>query len=116
MDIEPDKSLIGEFLKGGWVITVLGGAGMFARMLYSGRKYSIIDMLRRIVAASIASTIAWYILEQTDIGSLYKAISYGITGVISPEIINGIVKLAKRFEKTPEKFIGRGHPGNNELE
>jgi hypothetical protein len=36
---------------------------------------------------------------------LYKAITYGIIGVVSPEIINGIIKLAKHFERTPEKFI-----------
>jgi hypothetical protein len=44
-------------------------------------------------------------LEQTDIPSLYKAITYGIIGVVSPEIINGIIKLAKHFERSPEKFI-----------
>lgn len=44
-------------------------------------------------------------LKQTDIGSLTKAITYGIIGVVSPEIINGIVKLGKRFEKNPTEFI-----------
>jgi hypothetical protein len=30
---------------------------------------------------------------------------YGIIGVISPEVIGGFVNLAKKFERSPEKFI-----------
>ena len=44
-------------------------------------------------------------LEQTEISSLYKAMTYGIIGVISPEVITGIVKLGKRFADNPEKII-----------
>ena len=45
------------------------------------------------------------ILQGSEISSLYKAIIYGVIGVISPEIINGVVNLARKFEKNPEKFI-----------
>jgi hypothetical protein len=103
--MEPDKSIIKEFIAGGWVIPLIGAAAMLARLLAAEKKVGILCYVKKIAAAAIASTITWFVLEQTDINSLYKAISYGIVGVISPEIINGIVKLGRRFQDDPEKFI-----------
>jgi hypothetical protein len=103
--MEPQKSLLKEFIDGGWVIPLIGAAAMLARLLSSEVKISISDQLKKILSAAISSGIAWFVLEQTDISSLYKAITYGIIGVISPEIINGIVKLGKKFQYTPEKFL-----------
>jgi hypothetical protein len=103
--MEPQKSLLKEFIDGGWVIPLIGAAAMLARLLSSEVKISISDQLKKILSAAISSGIAWFVLEQTDISSLYKAITYGIIGVISPEIINGIVKLGKKFQSTPEKFL-----------
>lgn len=112
--MDADRSLLHEFIRGGWLVTILGGAGMAIRLCFSdGPKYTIIEQFKRISAAAAAATIAWFVLEQTDIASLYKAISYGIVGVISPEIIHGIIKIAKRFEKNPEKFVHiKGDDGN----
>lgn len=103
--MEPERSLLKEFLEGGWVIPLVGAAGMLARLMTAKKQYTIIEQLKNIISAAIAAAIAWFILEQVDISSFYKAITYGIVGVISPEIINGIIKLAKQFERTPEKFI-----------
>lgn len=103
--MEPEKSLIKQFLEGGWVIPLIGAAAMMARLLSSNTKIGVVEQLKKILTASIASGIAWFILEQTDISSLYKAITYGIIGVISPEVINGIVKLGKKFQNSPEKFL-----------
>jgi hypothetical protein len=103
--MEPERSLLKEFLEGGWVIPLVGAAGMLARLMTAKKQYTIIEQLKNIISAAIAAAIAWFILEQVDISSFYKAITYGIVGVISPEIINGIIKLAKHFERTPEKFI-----------
>jgi hypothetical protein len=103
--MEPEKSLFKEFINGGWVIPLIGAAAMVARLLSSDRELAILEQLKKILSAAIASGIAWFVLEQTDISSLYKAITYGVIGVISPEIINGIVALAKKFEKNPSKFI-----------
>jgi hypothetical protein len=103
--MEPEKSIIKEFLDGGWVIPLIGAAAMLARLLSAQKKVGILEYAKKITAAAISSSIAWFILEQTDISSLYKAICYGIIGVISPEIINGIIKLGKRFQENPEKYI-----------
>ena len=103
--MDSERSIIKEFIEGGWIIPLIGAAAMLARLMSSDTKFSIIEQLKKIISAGIASGIAWFILEQTDISSLYKAIAYGIIGVVSPEIINGLVKLGKKFQKDPQKFI-----------
>ena len=80
---------------------------MIARIMSTNSKETMFEHFKKIFVATIASTIAWFVLEQTDIPSLYKAISYGIIGVISPEVIHGIVKLGSRFARNPTKFIDR---------
>jgi hypothetical protein len=103
--IDDEKALLKEFINGGWLITVLGALAMLARLFASANKHTIIDQIKKIIAAAVSSTIAWFILEQTDISSLIKAMSYGIIGVITPEIISGIVKLGKMFSKKPLDVI-----------
>lgn len=105
--MEPEKSLFKEFVDGGWVIPLIGAAAMMARLLSSKTEMDILEQFKKIISAAIAAGIAWFVLEQTDISSLYKAITYGIIGVVSPEIINGIVKLAKKFQASPEKFFNK---------
>ena len=103
--MEPEKSLLKEFLQGGWVVPLIGAGAMLARLLARENKYTWWQQLKKILTAGIAAGIAWFILEQTDISSLYKAVTYGIIGVISPEVISGIVKLGRRFAENPEKII-----------
>jgi len=103
--MEPEKSLVKEFVSGGWIIPLIGAGAMLARLLSSDTKLTWVQQLKKIVTAAIASLIAWFVLEQTDIPSVYKAVTYGIIGVISPEVITGIVKLGKRFAANPEKIL-----------
>ena len=103
--MEPEKSLIKEFLNGGWLVPLIGAAAMFARLLSGNNHLSLKQQFQRILTAAIASGIAWFVLEQTDVSSLIKAITYGIIGVVSPEVIGGIVRLGQRFEKNPIKFV-----------
>ena len=100
--MEPEKSLIKEFINGGWIIPLIGAAAMLARLLSSDTKLTWVQQLKKITTAAIASLVAWFLLEQADIPSVYKAVTYGIIGVISPEVITGIVKLGKRFAANPE--------------
>ena len=87
------------------MIPLIGAAAMLARLLSTDKELAILEQFKKILTAAIASGVAWFILEQTDISSLYKAITYGVIGVISPEIINGIIIIGKSFEKNPNKFI-----------
>jgi hypothetical protein len=100
-----DKDLIKEFLTGGWLVALVGAAGMVARLLTDASKMPWVEQFKKILAASICSIIAWFMLEQTDISSLTKAIIYGVVGVISPELLQGLARLAKQVSKNPEKFI-----------
>jgi hypothetical protein len=99
------KSLIREFMDGGWIIPIIGAAGMVARMLTYKGAYSIRTFIRNVIAASILSGILWFVLQDAPISDFIKAIAYGVVGVVSPEIINGIIALAKKFEKNPDKFL-----------
>jgi hypothetical protein len=103
--MEPDKNLIKDFLEGGWIIMMIGGSAMLARLLASNTTITILEHFKKIVSAAIASGIAWFILKDVQGWDLYKAIAYGIVGVISPEIIDGIIKLGKKFARNPEKML-----------
>lgn len=100
-----EKNIIREFLSGGWLVPLIGALGMVARMLTYRGKYSINTFLKNVVSATLLSAIAWFILRDAPMSDFIKAICYGVVGVVSPEIINGVIALAKKFEKNPEKFI-----------
>lgn len=102
----PDnKDLIKEFLSGGWLVAAIGAAGMIARLLSDDTKATFATQIKKIVVASICAVIAWFLLENIDISSLVKAVIYGVIGVISPEIVNGLAKMGKMFSKNPGNFL-----------
>jgi hypothetical protein len=103
--METEKSLIKEFVDGGWIIPVIGAASMLARLLTTNDKTGIVCQLKKIFVASLTSTIMWALIHDLNLLDLHKAVIYGITGVISPEVIQGIVNLGKKFSKNPEKYI-----------
>ena len=103
--MDPEKSLLDQFLNGGWIIPVIGAASMLARLLSMNDRSGIVCQLKKVFVASLTSTIMWALIHDLALLDLHKAVIYGITGVISPEIIQGIVNLGKRFSKSPEKFI-----------
>ena len=103
--MEPEKSLIKEFINGGWLIPMVGAAGMLARLISTDKEFDLLQQFKKILIAAIASTIAWFLLEQTSISSLYKAMSYGIIGVVSPEIIGGLVAIGKKFERDASRYF-----------
>ncbi len=100
-----EKNLLKEFITGGWVVALVGALGMLARNLMDGVSRSHLEHFKRILAAAICSTIAWFILEQVEVSSLTKAISYGVVGVVSPEILQAITTLSKRLAKRPQDLI-----------
>lgn len=97
MDVE--KSMLKEFIDGGWLIPLIGAASMLARLLSTNSAAPFFEQVKKVITAALTSGIAWFLLEHTDISSLYKAITYGVIGVISPEIIDGLVKIGRRFAR-----------------
>ncbi len=105
--MEPEKSILKEFLAGGWIIVLLGTATMFARILVDEEKNTICQALKKIVSAAILTTVVWSFIRDVDMGDLHKALIYGVVGAISPEILQGIVKLGKSFAKNPFRFLSK---------
>ena len=100
-----DKNLLQEFFAGGWLVAIIGAAGMVARLLSSDDKTTLKEQIKKIVTAAICSIIVWFLLENVELSSLTKAVVYGITGVISPEILKGLTRLAQQFAKNPRNFF-----------
>lgn len=95
------------FLDGGWVVLIIGAAGMLARLATSKNPEdkNPVQVVKNILAAMTASLVAWFIMEQFEIASMYKAIAYGLVGLNSPELLTGIVKITTGFAEDPTNFI-----------
>jgi predicted MFS family arabinose efflux permease len=95
------------FLNGGWIVIVIGAAGMLARIATSKNpdEKTPKQIVNNVAASMIASLIAWFILEQFEIEAMWKAISYGLVGLNSPELLSGIIKIATKFSDNPMEFM-----------
>jgi predicted MFS family arabinose efflux permease len=95
------------FMSGGWIVLLIGAAGMIARLATSKNPEdkTLGQILSNITAAMVASLIAWFILEQFEVASMYKAIAYGMVGLNSPELLTGIIKLSTGFANNPADFM-----------
>jgi predicted MFS family arabinose efflux permease len=105
------------FLDGGWVVLIIGAAGMLARLATSKNPEdkNPIQVVKNILAAMTASLIAWFVLEQFEIDSMYKAIAYGLVGLNSPELLTGIVKITTGFAEDPTNFIKNMKGGSKSI-
>ena len=110
------NDFIPEFLNGGWVVLLIGAAGMIARLITtnSPEETGGSSIVRNILSAMITSLLAWFILEQFEINSLYKALIYGLAGLNSPEILKGILKITTSFSNNPGEFISNIKSGKIE--
>jgi len=95
------------FFGGGWIVLLIGAAGMIARIATSKNPEDKTpgQVLSNILAAMIASLIAWFILEQFEVSSMYKAIAYGLVGLNSPELLTGVIKISTGFANNPAEFM-----------
>ena len=94
---DPDfASAAQDFKRGGWVVSLLGGAGMLARMLLTDESHPVIYYLRKIIAGSIVGIMAYFALYGTDISGLHKSVIMSTAGAGAPEIMENI---RKRFAK-----------------
>jgi cell shape-determining protein MreD len=104
------NKLIQQFLGGGWVVLLIGAAGMIARLVTTNDKLAVSDVVKKMLSSMIASMIAWFIMEQFEMDSMYKAIAYGLVGLNSPEIIQGVLKISGQFAADPMSFMKKEQP------
>jgi uncharacterized membrane protein YeaQ/YmgE (transglycosylase-associated protein family) len=104
------KNIIKNFLDGGWVVLLIGSAGMIARLVTTNEEQSGVDVFKKILSSMIASLIAYFIMEQFEVDAMYKALAYGLVGLNSPEIINGVLKISGQFAADPISFMKKEAP------
>lgn len=103
------------FLNGGWIVLFIGAAGMIARLATSKNPNdkTLPQILSNVSAAMIASMIAWFIMEQFTVDTMWKAIAYGLVGLNSPELLTGIIKISTKFSENPIEFISNIKSGSS---
>ncbi len=92
-------------MDGGWVVLMIGAAGMIARLVTTNEQQTSGDVVKKMISSMIASLIAWFVMEQFTMDSMYKAVAYGLVGLNSPEIIQGVLKISGQFASDPMSFM-----------
>ncbi|NDB82261.1 MAG: hypothetical protein EB127_05910 [Alphaproteobacteria bacterium] len=85
----PDNNLdelLQQFKKGGWIMAILGGAGMLARLILTDAKYDTWIWIRKIIAGGITGIICYFALYGLDIDPIYKSVMCSMSGAIAPEL------------------------------
>lgn len=76
-----------DFKRGGWIVSILGGAGMLARLLLDDEQHPVRFWIARIVAGSIVGVVCYFALWGTDISGIYKSIIMSTAGAGAPELM-----------------------------
>jgi uncharacterized membrane protein YeaQ/YmgE (transglycosylase-associated protein family) len=93
---DPDLAgALQDFKRGGWVVSLFGGAGMLARMLLTDQSSPIIVWIRKVIAGSIIGVLAYFAVWGQDISGIYKAIILSVSGAVSPELLELFIAKTK---------------------
>lgn len=76
-----------DFKRGGWIVSVLGGAGMLARLLLDDAHHPFVYWLRRTIAGVLVGCICYFALWGTSLDELKKSIIMSTAGAFAPELI-----------------------------
>lgn len=78
-----------DFRGGGWIVSVLGGAGMLARLLLDDEEHPYMFWVRRVIAGAIVGVICYFgiALSEAEITGLKKAFILSTAGAFSPELM-----------------------------
>jgi hypothetical protein len=99
-DDQSINALLDEFKKGGWIMAVLGGLGMLARLILTNEKYSFFVWLRKIIAGGIIGVLAYFAMYGMDVAEIYKSVISAICGSIAPELFEAVRKrVLERLSK-----------------
>jgi len=99
------SSLLQEFMSGGWLAPLIAGMGMTMRLLVDDRTTGLLDLVRKVILSVLASLTTWLIIKDMLLPDWSYAVIYGVIGLVSPEIIMGLLKIGAKFSKDPIGFI-----------
>jgi hypothetical protein len=98
---DPDfASAAQDFKRGGWVVSLLGGAGMLARMLLEDEEHKAIYWIRKFIAGAIVGCITYFALHGVNMSDIHKSIIMSTAGAGSPELME---QVRQRFSKGLKK-------------
>lgn len=81
-----------EFKKGGWIMAILGGLGMLARLILTNERYSLFVWVRKIIAGGIVGVLAYFAMHGTEMAEIYKSVACSICGSMAPELFEFLRK------------------------
>lgn len=81
-----------EFKKGGWIMAILGGLGMLARLILTNERYSFFIWLRKVIAGGIVGVLAYFAMYGMDVAEIYKSVACSICGSLAPELFEFLRK------------------------
>ena len=89
---------IEDFKGGGWIVSVLGGAGMLARLLLDDERHPAVFWIRRLLAGSIVAVICYFgiSLSGSEITGFKRAFLLCTAGAFSPELMELSLKQYKK--------------------
>ena len=99
------KELMQQFMEGGWLAPFIAGMGMTMRLLVDDKTTGVVDLVRKVVLSILASLTTWLIIKDMMLPDWSYAVIYGVIGLVSPEIIMGLLKIGAKFGKDPIKFL-----------
>ena len=97
--------ILHSFIDGGWLVLIVGAAGMIARLALFSGKVTLIHCIKNLIAAMFCSCVTWFILEEIKIHFMYKAVIYTLAGLDAPELMKGTLKIAQGFAQDPHSFL-----------
>ena len=96
-DQDSYSQIVAEFKRAGWLMGILGAAGMIARLVFTNEKFAALVWGRKVFAAAIVGIIVHFALYEMDISEMYKSVICAISGSFAPEV----------FEAVRSKFLSK---------
>lgn len=81
------ESATKDFVKGGWIVSVLGVAGGLVDLLLSDKDRPWIFWVKRSIAGGLTGVIMYFALHSVEMDPLYKSIAMCVSGALAPELL-----------------------------
>ena len=92
------QEVASEFIKGGWIVAILGALGAMARLMLSQQKHNWVVWVKKIAAGGIVGVLTYFALYPIDIDPMYKAVMFSISGALAPELFEAVtLKFKTKF-------------------